>query len=315
MNNHDIDNLIKEEKYEEALKILLTQEKEYLKKVICLYESEKYRELKSFFEDIVDKIEEDYYEILGYYILSLIKLDDFDKALDTLNEELSLPYIQSDYLEVLNSLYDDVLGYKKAYLAEHHHHDLNENEIANILENTNDYNILLQAISSLNKINVRNILSSIEKFLLSDNSPILKSFVLEVLTNQQVSECLLVNKNNLEIEVMPIANQLVFDNHNYLLALEILNERFEKNPSYLEMAIDILNSYSYIIYPQTIGEDEVKFLCASIEYYLLTLNFEDMDKDFETFYCLALSDIINNIDWLVNILKLEERFIEDNDIH
>lgn len=124
MNKQEIEKLFSEEKYQDALKILLTMDKEYLMKVVCLYELEQYRELKSFFEDIVDKIDEDYYEILGYYILSLIKLDDFDKALDTLNEELSLPYIQSDYLEVLNALYDDVLAYKKAYLAENHHQDI-----------------------------------------------------------------------------------------------------------------------------------------------------------------------------------------------
>lgn len=308
----EIKQLIAEGEYESALKKLLLLDKEYLFKIQCLYELGKHQELIVFFEQIVDKIENDYFEILGFYILSLIELEEYDKSLSVLNEELSMPYIEADYQNVLNTLYDDVVAKKQAYLIESGAYDkaLTEEKIADILTNEGDYNELLNVIMKLDEFNIRKILTTLDTFLQEEQSPILKTFVLEVMIKQQISDTVLVIKDNLEYEFMPIANQLVFQNLNYITTRNLLNDHLAKFPSYLNMAMDILDMFVYIIYPNEIDVDESSFYAAMIEYYIFSLNIEELQEDFEEFYGVNTQSIINGVDVLINVLESEEKYAE-----
>lgn len=309
----EIKKLIADEKYDEALKKLLLLEGEYLLKVQCLYELEKYLELTTFFEQVADKIEDNYFEILGFYVLALIELEEFDKALMILNEELSMPYIQDNYEEVLNNLYDDVLARKQAYLIESgvYNVKLSEEEIVEtLLGDDSSYDDKLTVIMELGDYNIRSFLNELEIFLQRDNSPVLKTFVLELMVKQQISDVLLVYKNDLEYEFMPNANQLVFQDVNYLAARDLLEDHLAKIPSYLNMCLDVLDMLVYIIYPQVIDYDEIKYYSALIEYYVFSLNSDDLATDFESYYEVDLKEIINNVDILISLLDTEEKYVE-----
>lgn len=306
----DIKALLSNHEYELALKKLLEEDGEFLLKIQCLYELEKNKELIAFFEQIADKIEQDYFEILGFYILALINLEEYDKALSILNEELSMPYIEAHYQEVLNNLYDDVVARKQAFLIEQgiYNQALNEEDIADILTNEADYNELLNVIMKLDEYNIRKILSTLDQFLQDDQSPILKTFILEVMIKQQISQTVIVNKDSLEYEFIPIANQLVFQNLNYLKTRDLLNDHLAKFPSYLVMAMDILDMLVYIIYPNEIDVDEAEYYAAMIEYYIFSLNIEDLQADFEEFYHVSVQTIIDSIDILIKTLESEEKY-------
>lgn len=306
----EIKALIQEEDYELALKKLLLLDGEYLLKTQCLFELNKDEQLITFFEQIVDKIENDYFEILGYYILSLLNVEEYDRALTTLNEELSMPYIEDNYEQVLNNLYDEVVAQKQEYLIEQgvYNKELTEEKIADILTNEADYNELLTVVMKLNDFNIRKILDVLDSFLQEDRSPILKTFILEVMIKQQISSTLLVVKDNLEYEFIPIANQLVFQNLNYIRTRDLLEDHLAKVPSYLAMANDILDMVAYILYPNEIDIDEVNFYAAMIEYYIYSLNSDELEKDFEEYYQLDIELIVASVDILINILKLEEKF-------
>ncbi|MDF9867184.1 tetratricopeptide (TPR) repeat protein [Bacilli bacterium PM5-3] len=306
----EIKKLIVDEKYEDALKKLLVLEGQYLSKIQCLYELKKYNELVIFFEQIVDSIEDDYFEILGYYILSLIEQEEFDKALSILNEELSMPYIQDNYEEVLNNLYDDVVAKKQAYLIESgvYNQTITEEDIVEVLFE-NNYDEQLSILMKLDDYNVRKIKDDLEKYLLSEKSPVLKTFILEVFIKQQISDVILVNKHGYEYEFMASANQLVFQDINYLKTRNLLEEHLAKFPSYLVMALDILDLFVYIIYPQTIDVDEINSYAALIEYYIFSLNIDELVADFEEFYNVDTSDIINRVDFLIEMLESEEKYV------
>lgn len=307
--NNKIDTLIKEEKYEEALKELLTLEGNYLKKTQCLYEMDKHNELVSFFEGISDKIENDYFEILGYYILSLLELEEFDKAISLLNEELSMPYIQEPYDSVLNQLYDDVVTRKALYLSQSglDRPHLHEHDVHDVLLHGDDFFQQLSVINNLDQFNIRNILEDLESFLEnSKKSSILKTFVLETLIKQQISNVVVVVKNGYEYEYLPLANQLVFENHNYLATRNILEDHLAKNPSFLEMAIDVLDTLVYIIYPEVIDEDETRLYAAAIEYYVYSLNMEDVEEDFYQIYEFDEKLIEQEVDNIAKLLESEE---------
>ncbi|MEG0284241.1 MAG: hypothetical protein RR543_05240 [Erysipelotrichales bacterium] len=305
-----IKDLMSDSKHDEALRLLLQTEKNYLLKVQCLYELNKYEQLNSFFEEVVDKIEEDYFEILGFYVLSLIETKRFDTALNILNEELSMPYIEMDYQEIINSLYDDVVAQKQIYLIEEgvYETNLKEEDVAKILESEEDYTELLNTIMKLDDFNIRKLLSSIAIFLKNDNSPILKTFILEVLIRQQINEDFEVIKNNDLIMFTPVASDLVISDLNYIKTVQLLEDHLAKQPSYLSMALDVLMSYAYILYPHLIEEEQINLVAATIEYYILSLNYEDIDGEFEEYYHVSEDAIESSTQKLIEILKDEERF-------
>lgn len=301
----EVKELIKNEKYHDALKILLLKEGYHLEKIQCLYELEKHDELLDFYNSIKKDIASDYYEILGFVINSLIIKENFDEALKILNEELSLPYIPDNYEYIINELYDDVIAMKRIYLSENNaYHSFNEEQVKEILENDNDYYNLSELVSDLHKYNVRSIIESVEIFLKRDVSSILKTMVLEECLRQELSQTLLIIKDNIEYEFLCSANQYVQDDENYKKTVDVLVERLEKTPSFLEMALSILFMYSYIIYPLTIEDDESLFLALVIEYYVYTLNLEELEVDYNKFG--YSNEIIEaGFDWLANILKTE----------
>jgi len=306
----EMKELIVNEKYEEALKKLLLLDGEYLLKTQCLYELNRHSELVAFFEQVSDKIENDYFEILGFYILSLIELNEFDKALNILNEELSMPYIQDNFEIVLNTLYDDVLAKKQVYLLESGVYDvrLSEEEISTVLKES-DYDDQLAVLMKLDDYNIRKLLNDLEWYLQADKSPVLKTFVLETLVKQQISNVVIVNKNNYEYEFMPTANQLVFQDINYLKTRDLLTAHLEKQPSYLAMTLDVLDMLAYIIYPQVIDEDETNFYAALIEYYVISLNIDDLADDFNDFYQIEVQNVIDRVDYLIDLLESEEKYV------
>jgi len=305
--------LMEKGQYKEALKLLLEHENLYLEKITCLYEMKEYDKVISFFESIVDKLEQDYFEVLGFYILSLLEENQFDKALDVLNEELSMPYVQDNYQVLLDSLYDNVIERKKFFLAEQESTNiLSVDEIKHLLLDHGDFVSQFKAISALDQINVRSILDELEVYLTNPrNSSILKSFILERLTQQQVSQGVLVNKNNCEYEVMPLAFNPVFQDHNFILTRNLLEEHLDSNPSLLAMAYDILDSIVYILYPETIEEDEQNLYAAAIEYYVYSLNYEDLSVDFESYYDLDLSSVEKFSEYLSSLLENEKELSSD----
>lgn len=302
----NITELMYEKKYPEALKLLLEIEKEYFLKIQCLFEMEKYAEVVTFFNDIKDSIEDDYFEILGYYVLSCIETNNFDEALNILNDEMTVPYVQQDYLNVLNGLYDQVISQKQMYLIENNMYDdhLNNNIAIDILENEDDFDELLNVITRLDTLNVRQLLPNIQKFLLDDKPDILKTFILEILIKQQINEDIQVYKDGLTIDFNPYLNEFVKQGIEYIKVANILEERYDRNPSLLQMSLDVLDLYAYYTYPITIDDSEINDIASKIEFYVCSLNFEDLADDFYIYYHLD-EDIFNqNIDEFTNLMSI-----------
>lgn len=305
MNQEQVEKLMAEQKYAEALKLLLNEEKQYLLKIQCLYELKKYEELNNYFTEIKDHIEEDYYEILGMHILALMERHEYDEAIRLLNDELSMPYVESNYLEVMNDLYDEIVARKQTYLIENDMYNdaLTEKSIEDTLSNESDFDTILNVIMRLDDFNIRNIMDSIKTFLVDEErNSILKSFILELLIKQQINEVVLVKKNNYEYEFMPLANDMVKQNHNYLKVNQMLSDHLDKNPTLLNMCLDVLDLVAYSIYPEVIDEEEVNLYAGMIEYYVHSLNYEDLPDDFEEYYQTYEDEIIVNVNNLVELL-------------
>jgi tetratricopeptide (TPR) repeat protein len=309
MNEQTIQKLMDEQKYDEALKLLLQKDKHYLSKVQCLYELGKYQELTDYFKEIKDQIETDYYEILGLHLLSLMELHEYDEALRLLNEELAMPYVESDYLEVMNNLYDEIVARKQIYLVENdmYHDALTEESIKDILADEHDFDMVLNVIMRLDDFNIRNLIDSIKTFLADEKrNDILKSFILELLIKQQINEDVVVKKNGYEYQFRPIASEMVKQNHHYLQTSQKLSDHLEKNPSLLSMCLDVLDLVAYSIYPEMIAEAEVNLYAGAIEYYVTSLNYEDLTDDFIEYYQSDEASIETKVEQLVALLNKSE---------
>lgn len=303
-----IKGLINENKMEEALYSLLQLDGHELLKMQCLFELNRYDECKVFFEDKKDFIEGDYYELLGFYILSLIQLSEYDLALGILNEESSMPYIESPYQDVLNNLYNDVVAQKQLYFIENdlYQDHLSVEQVITILDNETDFDLLLSTVLRLDDYNIRSFMDTIKKFLVNINkSLIIKSFILELLVKQQISEVVLVTKNGYEYEFLPTANQLVKQSVYFHNTSHLLEERLSKQPSYLQMSLEVLDLYSYIIYPDSIDESECNIIASLCEYYIFSINFEEVDASFYKFYDITEAEIINRVDEFIKLIKQE----------
>lgn len=309
MNKQMIQKLMDEQKYDEALKRLLQEDKHYLLKMQCLYELGKYQELTNYFKEIKDQIEDDYYEILGLHLLSLMELHEYDEALRLLNEELAMPYVETSYLEVMNNLYDEIVARKQIYLVENDMYQdaLTEESIRDTLAHEHDFDMVLNVIMRLDDFNIRNLMDSIKTFLADEKrNDILKSFILELLIKQQINEEVLVKKNGYEYQFKPIANEMVKQNHHYLQTSQKLSDHLEKNPSLLSMCLDVLGLVAYSIYPETIAEAEVNLYAGAIEYYVTSLNYEDLTDDFIEYYQTDEATIEAKVEQLVELLDKSE---------
>lgn len=310
MNEQIIHKLMIDEKYDEALKLLLQEDKHYLLKIQCLYELGKYQELTDYFKQVKDEIDTDYYEIIGLYLLSLMELHEYDEALSILNEELAMPYVESNYLQVMNNLYDEIVARKQIYLIENgiYKDALSEQSIQEVLAHEHDFDVVLDVIMRLDDFNIRNLMGSIKTFLSNEKrNDILKSFILELLIKQQINEDVLVKKNGYEYQFRPLASDMVKQNHHYLQTSQKLSNHLDKNPSLLNMCLDVLDIVSYSIYPETIAEHEVDLYAGAIEYYVSSVNYEQIKEDFMEYYQSDEVSIETKVDQIAKLLEKSEQ--------
>ena len=88
------------------------------------------------------------------YIYCLNKLDQKDKALEILKEELSMPYIPQEFEEKYLNLYNEI----RPKDNKSKQHLLNDEQIKNILLNEEKKDLIFAVIMELNSLNARKYL-------------------------------------------------------------------------------------------------------------------------------------------------------------
>lgn len=292
-----IDKLLENEKYEDALKLLIKPktEKEYYQKIICLYSLNKLNEAKVECELALEMAEKMYYDITALYVSILTSLDEDELAIKVLEEELEMPYIPYKYEVQFNASYDELLKKRMANNKVHSPFDLlSDEELMNALLITKDNNDLIILLSQLETRNIRRFMNLLEDFLISDsikqNS---KTIILELLKAQDVNKVVKVrNKDNIiDVDISKMPN--VLDQDEIEIILNKVNE-IENNddPNYLLYAQDVLFSYSGYIYPELLNNKNVNDLSCAISLYVDSLF--NKEEDFETkaiIYNASLSEV------------------------
>ena len=292
-----IDKLLENEKYEDALKLLIKPktEKEYYQKIVCLYSLNKLNEAKVECELALEMAEKMYYDITALYVSILTSLDEDELAIKVLEEELEMPYIPYKYEVQFNASYDELLKKRMANNKVHSPFDLlSDEELMNALLITKDNNDLIILLSQLETRNIRRFMNLLEDFLISESiKQNAKTIILELLKAQDVNKVVKVrNKDNIiDVDISKMPN--VLDQDEIEIILNKVNE-IENNddPNYLLYAQDVLFSYSGYIYPELLNNKNVNDISCAISLYVDSLF--NKEEDFESraiIYNASLSEV------------------------
>lgn len=184
------------------------------------YENRDSSRVIELFESNKNVISKKYHALNLKYIESLYNSGDISKAIDLLQEELTMPYIPMEYEESYNALYALCFNTLKSRDFEKISHFSDEQIINEVFEK--ESNLSLVILSYLEDKNIRKFMPQIREYLKNkDKINYIKVFLFDVLKKQEVNE---------ELEVCSFAGSRIINPiaHHYFDEQIVLNEVFAK---------------------------------------------------------------------------------------
>lgn len=302
-----IEQYLESGRYKEALDLLQDRSDENTRyaRLICLYGLQEYEPARKEAELAMDLAEDTYYDVVSIYVSILKELQEFDKAIDLLVKELSMPYIPYQYETTFNEAYDALLLEKQevGQYNSKYKSIFNEEEIEQVLVKDTSDDVLYMVIDQMESMNIRLLLPAIRIFLKNPNRPNLaKSLIIEILTDQQVDEEMVVVKGHATIPFNPFYLTKVQESEFVLDVGQILSDHIEDdNPSLFNTTLEFLCMFVYDHYP-SIDEDKPELVAAAIHYYIATLQYLEADLEDICFqYGCNESDLLEKIEELEKI--------------
>ncbi|MBO6046251.1 MAG: hypothetical protein J6P61_00710 [Erysipelotrichaceae bacterium] len=295
-----IEDLIESGQYAKALELLTDTNDETVRyqRLVCLNGLENYQTLKREGEIAKSQASSTYYEVLALYLNALKMTEEFEDAINILIEELSMPYIPTQYESLFNMVYDDILYAKQEanQLVEHGHQTIYSVEEIGALLNREDVNedLLYMVLDQLQDLNVRRLIPDIRRYLKDETKPpFAKTLLMEIMIEQQISE---------EFEVVKYGSTYYFDPGYAPLVLEQLcyegitrhlqRVLEDSNPTLMMQCIEYLEYILYAAYPREFYEEDYALIAATIHYYVATLQLIDMDEqDLMIDYNVTLEEV------------------------
>jgi hypothetical protein len=279
-----IEQLISEEKYEEALKLLKDDESElaYYQKLVCLTALERYKEASEIGVKAIQVANKYYYDIISLYVSALVALNDDEKAIAILESELTMPYIPFKYANYFNETFDMLIKKKNQNAKpSNYFSSLSNEDLSTILIDGDNKDVLISAIYELKQRNIRMFLPLIRSILKDEKKErFAKVLLLEALVEQKINEDVTFKTEQEQIDVNPSTLDVIVSDYVYDLFTKAFNNNLlQKTPSYVEYCYEVLTGYLGSIYPLTIDDDEVNLIAGAVHLYVSSLNNDDIDEN------------------------------------
>ena len=207
----------------------------------------------------------DYYDEVIQEISTSIKEGNLDEASFLLKREFSMPYIPPEAEEALRAL-DRELRYQRSEKKETSEIPLER--LLNMLRGKPESQ--LRAANLLCERNLRLVARELRDWLSKDPLPEAAALILEGLAEQEVAEEFSYTKDGVEYEFYGDALTPVAKSGGCRKALELLNRRYMKEPSMLEMAKTLLAGMCYMALPISYEEVDGEMLAKAAEERLET---------------------------------------------
>lgn len=280
-----IEEMIAQGRYQEALDSLddLDDEQVRYYRLMCLYGLGQYENGLREATSAKIQAKDTYYDVLCYYLYFLKECEQYETAIQTLVEELSMPYIPYEYESKLNEVYDEILLEKREAMAVYEGQKviMNDEELEMFLLKGGSVETAPFALEQLASRNIRQFLYPIEQFLKNpERSSLDKSMLLEILRDQEVDYTFEVCKHDYNVEVNPLYLQSVLESDIYMSCGVQLEQVIEdENPALFEMCIQFLEYYLYDWYPMFELYESYEALSCAIHGYVAAL--ANIDADLE----------------------------------
>lgn len=196
-----------------------------------------------------------YYEDLIPQIEGLIKEEKYDKALSFIQKELSLPYVPSDIETKLNDFLAIIPKNDNV-------HALNDEEIVKYLKS--DETKQLRAVEELNNKNLRYYLDICNEYLRGDGYINAKVLLIDSLIKQDINEEMTMSNNGVDYSFIPKYVMSPETSLGFIKAFELLEGKYMKEPSKLELAKQLLYKECLLALPINYEEDEALDLSDKI---------------------------------------------------
>lgn len=259
-----------------------------------LYETRQYEKAKEVCEKLLNLGPSMYLEVAELYITICMQLKQFqqvEKMIRVLLKEKKIPEDQIQNFERLLEL--------NANIAQSKETEEKPNEVIPPETFEADYFLSLdlsdqmKEIHMLHTTNIRPILPQLQGIVEHQKShPIIKSLILILFVEQQVSMDLKIVKFGEEMVINPIQLNLPTKMPQYLEVSKIINNELDDNPTFLEMVNSIVAKHTIITYPFEWFDFDSQVVAKSYIAYVEGLFGNEQSLDFEFSYLLhALEEI------------------------
>lgn len=213
-----------------------------------------------------------YYDEILNKIYSLILEEEFNEAKTLIINELNVPYIPKDIEKKLNE-YLSIVNVNTFKVK-----TIDDEDIEKYL--FMDENHQLLAVDELNKKNLRDYIDICNKYLTSDGYKNGKVLLIDSLIRQEINEEITYNDNGLEYTFIPKYVLPLEQADGFVLAKNLIEEEFLKNPSECKIALQLLYKEAMFRLPLNIEKQEGENVAIEIiKYVYNAFNDEDgIDK-------------------------------------
>lgn len=203
-----------------------------------------------------------YYEELWVEVNELFQQKQYKSVIEKLEEELKMPYVPSAYEEKYRSLLKEARnianpsGKTNSVLTD-------EEELENLLFSTNLEEEVM-AITSLNQLHIDKYSELVKRYLVHPIYDEIQSMLIYILINQQNSSEWTITKDGCEVTFIPKYCELPQESDGYLEAVTFLQEHLAKEPSLLNLCLELLSVQVLRQLPYSYEETEGEILALSI---------------------------------------------------
>ncbi len=259
--------LLNHGKYEELLTALINDQSEEAcyYRFCALFGLKRYQEIITFAADYVHQSQHFYYEIMVIFIRSLIELEQYEKALDLVKEELKMPYIPRPFNDFFNEM--NAIIAKKMYHSSHKTDPLlvaQDYQLNELLLSSQEQDVIIAVIHELSRRNIRPFIPTIPLFLNDEKRPnFLKVMFFEILADQGYNETISTKVNGVIIKTNACDLTPLLEQYCIVEIMKIITTHETKNSSIIDVSKATVIAYLASIYPLSAEEDEYSLIGAA----------------------------------------------------
>ncbi|MBB5172658.1 tetratricopeptide repeat protein [Texcoconibacillus texcoconensis] len=239
--------------------------------VICFIEMKRLEEAREHCERLLKEGIGQYFEVLQVYVSLLVQLGEYQDVVDVLEPVVQEEKPPPDMAESLYQLLDFSRHMVKPDQEEH----FKDLDVGEDWTNTKEWLKFLQkgnkdqqwgAIQQLGPKMDEEVLDAYRTFLKTeDNDPALKSYLLQLLKENEVTETFYIAKFGRTYSLIPNELESVFHERFGERVLAILHDTLaHENPTLYEMAEQLWWHYLFAIFPQSPEPDEESVWAAAL---------------------------------------------------